>query len=43
MREPGNLGSQVKWAGAASVAAVLAEAPFDKTKHLLFGSKRTLL
>lgn len=42
-RTPDDLSSQVKWACGAAGSAVLAEAPFDKTKRILFGGSNKML
>ena len=35
--------SQCSWALASSAAACLAEIPFDKAKHAMMGSRRTMV
>ena len=42
-RDPNNTPSQVKWAGAASTCAILAEVPFDHAKRSMLGSTRVML
>ena len=42
-RDPNNTASQVKWAGAASTCAILAEVPFDHAKRSMLGSTRVML
>eukprot|EP00729_Bicosta_minor_P003165 gene3165-31553_t len=42
-RDPDSIGSQIKWAAAASSAAVMAETPFDYAKRAMLGSTRMML
>ena len=42
-RDPTSTKSQVLWASISAWSAVLAEVPFDKAKHAMMGSRKTMI